>query len=76
MFQPRCVGCPNQAQAALPMMWGWGRCTWFGCRQPIGDAGVKAAGYYGWLIFCAYYVAEGGYLLYAGRYIGLLLNRK
>ena len=31
---------PNQAQAALPMVWGRGRCARLGCRRAVGDGKV------------------------------------
>jgi hypothetical protein len=40
--RPRHVGRPNQAQATLPIMWGWGWCAWFGRRRPVGGARGKS----------------------------------
>jgi hypothetical protein len=31
---------PNQAQAALPMVWGQRQCAWLGCRRAVGDGRV------------------------------------
>ncbi len=60
------TGCPDQAQALPPIMWGWGRCTWFGRRQPIGDARGKSH-WLPWLAgFWAYCDAAGGLVLYVG----------
>ena len=48
----------------------------------LGVAGAWAAleaisaAYHGWPIFCAYHVVEEGYLLYIGRYVRSVSNRK